>query len=431
MLLQCSLLLLLLPACRAQYPPPPNRDNCCILDERFGEYCPTTCGIADFLYKYQPGVNTELQILENQLRQITNYTSGAQTVIRQIRLSTPYITTSPQVSVDPFIQKSRSMVQEIVRYENTVVSLESQIQYLQDLFSSNANKITQLQERAVNLEAQCQEPCKDSVQIQPITGRDCQEVANKGAKISGLYYIKPTKAKQQFLVYCEIDSSGNAWTVLQRRLDGSVDFKKNWIQYKEGFGYLSPNDQTEFWIGNEKIHLISTQSVIPYVLRVELEDWSGVKSYADYSTFRVAPEVDKYRMTYAYFMQGTAGDAFDGYDFGDDPSDKFVTSHNGMQFSTFDNDNDKFEGNCAEQDGSGWWMNKCHAAHLNGRYYKGGVYTQTDTGDSRFDNGIIWATFRNRWYSMKKTTMKLIPINRIGHEGQQEHLGGSKKVGDI
>lgn len=39
--------------------------------------------------------------------------------------------------------------------------------------------------------------------------------------------------------------------------------------------------------------------------------------------FRVGPESDKYRLTYAYFIGGDAGDAFDGYDFGDDPSDKF------------------------------------------------------------------------------------------------------------
>lgn len=87
--------------------------------------------------------------------------------------------------------------------------------------------------------------------------------------------------------------------------------------------------------------------------------------------FRVGPEIDMYRMTYGYYFGGDAGDAFDGFDFGDDPSDKFYTSHNGMQFSTYDKDNDKFDGNCAQQDGSGWWMNRCHAAHLNGKYYQG------------------------------------------------------------
>ncbi|KFW89404.1 Fibrinogen gamma chain, partial [Phalacrocorax carbo] len=108
---------------------------------------------------------------------------------------------------------------------------------------------------------------------------DCQDVANKGARKSGLYFIKPQRAKQSFLVYCEIDSYGNGWTVLQRRLDGSEDFKKNWVQYREGFGHLSPDDTTEFWLGNEKIHLITTQSTLPYTLRIELEDWSGKKRY--------------------------------------------------------------------------------------------------------------------------------------------------------
>lgn len=93
--------------------------------------------------------------------------------------------------------------------------------------------------------------------------------------------------------------------------------------------------------------------------------------YADYNMFRIGSEADKYRLTYGFYFGGDAGDAFDGFDFGDDPSDKFYTSHNGMQFSTYDSDNDKYERNCAEQEGSGWWMNRCHAAHLNGKYYRG------------------------------------------------------------
>lgn len=93
--------------------------------------------------------------------------------------------------------------------------------------------------------------------------------------------------------------------------------------------------------------------------------------YADYTMFRMGSEADKYRLMYGFYFGGNAGDAFAGFDFGDDPSDKFYTSHNGKQFSTFDNDNDAFDGNCALQDGSGWWMNRCHAAHLNGKYYQG------------------------------------------------------------
>lgn len=45
---------------------------------------------------------------------------------------------------------------------------------------------------------------------------DCQDIANKGATTSGLYYVKPPKATEQFLVYCEIDAFGRGFTVIQR-----------------------------------------------------------------------------------------------------------------------------------------------------------------------------------------------------------------------
>lgn len=66
-----------------------------------------------------------------------------------------------------------------------------------------------------------------------------------------------------------------------QRRDGSVDFKKDWIQYREGFGYLSPDDTTEFWLGNEKIHLLTVSTTIPTVLRIDMVDWDGNKRYVN------------------------------------------------------------------------------------------------------------------------------------------------------
>lgn len=372
-------------------------------------------------------MDEDLNRLEDILDDIVNQTKGAQEKVVYLRDSESQAQKGPDSAT--YIKKSTSMLDDIVRFERSIVAQEGQIYALQEILSSNAKRMMDLKQLSLQLEQKCKEPCKDSVEIESVTGKDCQEIANKGGKVSGLYFVKPAKAQEPFLVYCEIDNFGRGWTVLQRRRDGSVDFSKNWIQYKEGFGYLSPDDTTEFWLGNEKMHLLSTQSTIPYVLRIELVDWDDKKRYADYAMFRLGPEVDMYRLTYAYYLGGDAGDAFDGVDFGTDPSDKSYTLHNGMKFSTAEKDNDLYEGNCAKQDGSGWWMNRCHAAHLNGRYYIGGKYTEKDAGEYGYDNGVIWATWHNRWYSLKETTMKIIPINRHSPGGQT--VGGGIKLGDV
>uniref|UniRef100_A0A3Q2XKJ0 Fibrinogen gamma chain n=1 Tax=Hippocampus comes TaxID=109280 RepID=A0A3Q2XKJ0_HIPCM len=385
-----------------------------------GKYCPTTCGVADYMHRYTSNAHDSLDYLQKELDSIHNLTEGAQE--RVIYMKDSIQTVQKNTQPDVYFQKSSNMLDDVIRFERTIIEQEKQIFMHKhfDAVAANERRMADLKTLSIELQNTCSEPCKDSVVIQPTTGTDCQDVANKGATVSGIYYIKPAQATQQFPVYCEIDNFRRGFTVIQRRRDGSVDFHKDWIQYKEGFGYLSPDDSTEFWLGNEKIHLLSVGSSIPMVLRIELVDWEGNKRYADYAMFRVAPESDMYRLTYGYYFGGDAGDAFNGFDFGDDPSDKFFTSHNGMQFSTFDKDNDKYDGNCALQDGSGWWMNRCHAAHLNGKYYQGGRYTEKDTGEFGYDNGIIWVTWHNRWYSLKETTMKIIPVTRIVAGGGQE-----------
>lgn len=67
-------------------------------------------------------------------------------------------------------------------------------------------------------------------------------------------------------------------------------------------------------------------------------------------------------------------------------------------------------------------------SHYDVACISGGTYTEKDAGPTGYDNGIIWATWRTRWYSMKKTTMKIIPFNRLAiADGQQ--IGGVKQVG--
>ena len=112
----------------------------------------------------------------------------------------------------------------------------------------------------------------------------------KGTRTDGVYTIDPDGLRA-FKVRCDMTTSGGGWTVFQRRIDGSVDFYRGWNDYKKGFG--KPNG--EFWLGLDEIHRLSKSGQI--VLRVDLEDWENETRYAEYLTFAVANEADKYRLT--------------------------------------------------------------------------------------------------------------------------------------
>ena len=87
--------------------------------------------------------------------------------------------------------------------------------------------------------------------------------------------------------------------------NGSVDFYLGWESYKSGFGNLNG----EFWLGNENLHRLTSANEV--ILRVDLEDFDGDIRYAEYSTFQVADEEDKYRVVIEGH-NGTAGDTLSG-----------------------------------------------------------------------------------------------------------------------
>lgn len=94
--------------------------------------------------------------------------------------------------------------------------------------------------------------------------------------------------------------------VLQRRFDGSVDFNRFWVDYKDGFG----DPEVELWLGNEKIYHLTNSA--DYQLRIDLVDPHGISYYAKYSRFRVANESDNYRLGILGNFSGTIG----MYDYG-------------------------------------------------------------------------------------------------------------------
>ena len=172
-------------------------------------------------------------------------------------------------------------------------------------------------------------------------------------------------------------TDGGGWTVFQRRQDGSVDFFRGWNDYKAGFGQLT----AEFWLGNDKIHRLTASR--PSSLRVELEDWNGVKAYAKYGKFKISDEQAQYRLEVGSYS-GTAGDS--------------MRSHNNMAFSTKDRDNDRWGKHCAVECTGAWWYKDCYRSNLNGQYLE----KKNDLGGAR------WYHFRGS-LSLKFTEMKLRP----------------------
>lgn len=124
--------------------------------------------------------------------------------------------------------------------------------------------------------------------------RDCHDLYKKGVNISGVYQIDPDD-KGSFDVFCDMTTAGGGWTVFQHRLDGSVDFYRNWQFYKHGFGDLNG----EFWLGLDKINRIT--SALHNELRVDMEDFEGNSTYAEYDSFFVANENHYYKLSLGQF----------------------------------------------------------------------------------------------------------------------------------
>ena len=118
--------------------------------------------------------------------------------------------------------------------------------------------------------------------------KNCAELYNAGQRISGVYTVKPDNFGV-FDVYCDQTTAGGGWTVLQKRLDGSVDFYRGWDDYKRGFGNLTG----EYWLGLDKIHRLTKEQSR---LRVDLEDTTGTTAYAEYDLFVVADKANKYKL---------------------------------------------------------------------------------------------------------------------------------------
>ena len=90
--------------------------------------------------------------------------------------------------------------------------------------------------------------------------------------------------------------------MFQRRFDGSVEFYRDWDDYKKGFG----SSNGEFWLGNDNIHSLTAKG--KHVLRIDLKAFNGEKRFAEYSGFAVDSESHNYVLRLKeYLISSTVG----------------------------------------------------------------------------------------------------------------------------
>ncbi|XP_072019093.1 uncharacterized protein [Amphiura filiformis] len=223
--------------------------------------------------------------------------------------------------------------------------------------------------------------------------QNCLDLVFLGDYPSGIYSITPNQGSS-YNVYCEMETEFGGWTVFQKRFDGSVDFYRGWLawnDYKEGFGSLDG----EFWLGLERLHLLTSSSGKSWELMIKLEDFNNDTAYEIYQPFSIGNEASNYTLYVGSYYIGNAGNS--------------LSSNNRRHFTTYNRDNDNWSSsNCARSRQGAWWYGRtyyyhddCSYSNLNGRYLG-------PTGNDL--TGMYWYDWKRSYRSLKASTMMMRPL---------------------
>ncbi|KAI8119952.1 Tenascin-N [Lucilia cuprina] len=206
--------------------------------------------------------------------------------------------------------------------------------------------------------------------------KDC-ESATKCTQKSGYYKISLSEEKK-IMVFCDMNITGGSWMHILRRIDGSLDFERNWSTYLEGFG----NVKSEYWIGLQNLYALTNNNGRQQ-LYVHLEDFEGETYYALYDNFVVGRANERFKLISLGNYSGTAIDGM-SYSVGA----KFYTLQDGRVIDGF----------ACDTNGGGWWYKKCSNSSPTNSYF-----------DKYSDNvGIIWGENENQQPYFFKTIYFMI-----------------------
>lgn len=264
-------------------------------------------------------------------------------------------------------------------------------------------QVTELITKMQTLSLEVQRSNTEMYSAKPVRshGRDCSDIKDSLVSVvpkipSGTYIAHPESTDSSFEVFCEMDYMGGGWTVIQRRTEGLMDFKRPWADYVSGFGHLPG----EHWLGLNKVYQILNQKETRFQLHIALVSHDDETTYASYDDVHLGDDAQFYSLHLGRYA-GSAGDAFRGYD--------QEQNQDTAPFSATDVDNDgcvpfctlgnrTVESCSARHKHTGWWFNQCGLANLNGA-----------AGDDTADKHILWDTWTQNGvpHRIKAVTMKI------------------------
>lgn len=177
--------------------------------------------------------------------------------------------------------------------------------------------------------------------------KDCKEAFENGMAVDGIVDLLWDNGTT-YKAPCNNSIDGGGWTVVQRRVDGTTSFERNWTDYVQGFGEPERN----FWLGLEVINQL-TKMEEKVDLRIDLKRYNG-QSEEEYilkcKNFKIRGEKESYRIKIHQCSPNNGAALI-----------------NNARFYTSDQDSSN---SCASTYKGGWWhCNKsCSEGNLNNLY---------------------------------------------------------------
>jgi len=246
--------------------------------------------------------------------------------------------------------------------------------------------------------------------------KDCHDLWLAGHAESGVYSI--VRGMEMQPVFCNMTLYGG-WTVIQRRMDGTQDFDRDWKDYSKGFGSV----YGEYWLGLETIRWLTHSRI--YKVAFIITDWNDKKRIVNYDQFLV------YGQEYVLSVKGFSGNE----------KDDMISASNGMPFRVRHQDRStsiNANAGCTATRRSGWWFPpNCGQANPNGPYTMSVLAPVEDQavdynlkGKTSQPPMVRWLTWCDVTDFLKSITIQIMPSQSMEAvvEGLIESTGGLDSV---